>query len=162
MNDSTIAKAATYVAAFALLVAGTASNDFTQPYVTIVISGTVSSGPRKTPQVFAIQTGATMRGIDLTITRAPSIILPKPTCTLEADPTIPILQGGLAKLTWTTENADKFSIDKEAPLTSPAAGGSVSVAPSVTTTYTGTAVGGGGSDICSVRVEVTIAVTTPP
>jgi len=46
-----------------------AENDYLQPHVTIVVSGTVSSGPRRSPQPFTIQTGATMRGIDLTVTR---------------------------------------------------------------------------------------------
>lgn len=35
-----------------------------QPYVTIIVSGTVSYGPGKT-QSFTIETGATMRGTDL-------------------------------------------------------------------------------------------------
>lgn len=49
-------------------VSGTAtasSGDYTQPHVTMVISGTVSAGPGKPTQSFIIETGATMRGSDL-------------------------------------------------------------------------------------------------
>src|SRR3989344_8981491 len=40
-------------------------SDYEQPRVTIIISGTVSSGPGKPPQSFTVETGATMRGSDL-------------------------------------------------------------------------------------------------
>lgn len=49
-------------------VAGTAtraSGDYRQPRVTIVVSGTVSSGSGRPPESFTIQTGATMRGSDI-------------------------------------------------------------------------------------------------
>lgn len=39
--------------------------DYNQPYVTIVVHGTVSVGPGKPPQPFTIETGAAMRGTDL-------------------------------------------------------------------------------------------------
>ena len=38
--------------------------DYQQPYVTIIVSGTVSSGPGKT-ESFSVETSAAMRGIDL-------------------------------------------------------------------------------------------------
>jgi len=38
--------------------------DYNQPHVTITISGTVSYGPNRT-QPFTVETGATMRGIDI-------------------------------------------------------------------------------------------------
>lgn len=38
--------------------------DYQQPRVTIIVSGTVSSGPGKT-EAFTVETGATMRGSDL-------------------------------------------------------------------------------------------------
>lgn len=60
------------ITALTFYVTGTGSiaeGDYLQPYVTIVVSGTVSSGPRRSPQPFTIQTSATMRGIDLTVTR---------------------------------------------------------------------------------------------
>ncbi len=134
------------------------SGDFAQPYVTISISGTVSSGPRKKPQVFAIQTGATMRGIDLTVTTAPSIILPKPTCTLSTD-TPSVLSGGVPNLSWINTNAHSFSIDQGIGSVSPASqGGPLPVATgiSVTTIYTGTVKNSAGdSATCNVTVTVT-------
>jgi len=39
-------------------------SDYQQPHVTIIVSGTVSYGPNKI-QPFAVETGATMRGVDL-------------------------------------------------------------------------------------------------
>lgn len=41
------------------------SNDYLQPYVTIVAKGTVATGPGKQPQSFTIETGAVMRGPDI-------------------------------------------------------------------------------------------------
>ena len=43
---------------------GTAPGDTEQPRVTMVVSGTVSSGPGKT-ESFTVETGATMRGSDI-------------------------------------------------------------------------------------------------
>lgn len=40
------------------------AGDYAQPHVTIIVSGTVSSGPGKT-EPFSIETGATMRGTNL-------------------------------------------------------------------------------------------------
>ena len=70
------------VSSLAFYVSGTgtiADSDFAQPYVTISVSGTVSSGPRNTSQAFTVETGATMRGIDLNITSAPTENVPMPT-----------------------------------------------------------------------------------
>ena len=52
------------ISALTFYVTGTAKSDTQQPHVTIIISGTVSSGPGKT-QPFTVETGATMRGTDL-------------------------------------------------------------------------------------------------
>lgn len=43
---------------------GTSSGDSEQARVTIIVSGTVSSGPGKT-EAFTVETGATMRGSDI-------------------------------------------------------------------------------------------------
>ena len=43
---------------------GTSSGDSEQARVTIIVSGTVSSGPGKT-EAFTVETGATMRGTDI-------------------------------------------------------------------------------------------------
>lgn len=45
--------------------AGRPSGDYRQPRVTIIVSGTVSSGPGRPPESFTIETGATMRGSDI-------------------------------------------------------------------------------------------------
>lgn len=45
-------------------VSGTSRNDNYQPRVTITVSGTISSGPSST-ESFTLETGATMRGIDI-------------------------------------------------------------------------------------------------
>lgn len=68
----TLTDPSVHISALAFYVSGTRTiastpPDYLQPHVTIVISGSVSSGPRKTPQPFTIETGATMRGIDLTV-----------------------------------------------------------------------------------------------
>ena len=133
-----------------------ASGEYTQPYVTIVISGSVSSGSGRTTQTFAIETGSTMRGIDLTVTLPPSENPPAPTCTLIAEPVL-VLSGGSSVLSWTTVNALSFSIDQGIGVVSPAAGGTYSVSPPVTTTYTGTATNAEGSAICSAQVAVILA-----
>ena len=154
------------VSSLTFYVSGTgtvAANDFAQPYVTIVVSGTVSSGPRKTSQAFTVETSATMRGIDLNITSAPVENPPMPTCTLSANPTspTPVLAGGAATLTWVAQYATSFSIDNGAPPTSPASGNSVSVIPVSTTVYTGTATNAVGSNTCSATVLVSGSFPAP-
>lgn len=55
------------VTSLVFYVTGTATataGEYTQPYVTIIVKGSVSSGPGKT-QTFSIETGAAMRGSDL-------------------------------------------------------------------------------------------------
>ncbi|MEK7144402.1 MAG: prepilin-type N-terminal cleavage/methylation domain-containing protein [Patescibacteria group bacterium] len=147
------------VSSLMFYVSGTAtvaSADFAQPYVTIIISGTVSSGPRKTPQVFTVETGATMRGIDLNIASAPSEDIPTPTCTLSADSAF-VLPGGLPKLSWTTRFSDSISIDQGIGPVSPAFYGSEDATTplATTTTYTATATNSaGGSATCSATVSV--------
>ncbi|MFZ2167559.1 MAG: prepilin-type N-terminal cleavage/methylation domain-containing protein [Minisyncoccia bacterium] len=41
------------------------SGDRNQAHVTMVVSGTVPTGPGKPPQAFTVETGATMRGSDI-------------------------------------------------------------------------------------------------
>ena len=52
------------VSSLTFYVSGSTAGDNYQPYVTIIASGTVSSGPGKT-QAFSVETGAAMRGTDL-------------------------------------------------------------------------------------------------
>ncbi len=66
-NGSTLTDPSVNVTSLTFYVSGTqtgSSGDKNQPHVTITIVGTVSDGPSKT-QPFYIETGATMRGIDL-------------------------------------------------------------------------------------------------
>lgn len=134
-----------------------ASGDYNQPHITIALSGTVTSGSGDVPQPFAIQTGATMRGVDLTVALPPVESPPLPTCTLAADSGT-IISGGSVELSWTTTNADSFAVDQGVGTLSPAAAGSESDTPSVTppatVTYTGTATNSEGSGTCSVQVAV--------
>jgi Tfp pilus assembly protein PilW len=44
---------------------GTAKGDGQQPHVTIIVSGTVSTGAGKPLETFSVETGATMRGTDI-------------------------------------------------------------------------------------------------
>ncbi len=81
-----------------------------------------------------------------------------PTCTLSASPAS-IQTGDSSTLSWTTANANTFSIDHSVGSVTPVASGRKAVSPTVTTTYTGTATGAGGSVTCSTTVTVT---TTPP
>ena len=134
------------------------SGDVVQPHVTIVISGTVSSGPRKTPQSFTVETGATMRGIDLNVTSAPVESPPTPRCTLVADSGSTVAIGGKPTLSWTTENAISFSISPGFdPSGRPATGGTAQSDESQSSevTYTGTANNSEGSGTCQVTVTVT-------
>ena len=52
------------VSALRFYVSGTTRGDAFPPHVTIVITGSISAGPGKT-QTFSIETGATMRGLDI-------------------------------------------------------------------------------------------------
>ena len=52
------------ISSLTFYVNGATKSDNQQPRVTIIVSGTVSSGPGKT-QPFTVETGATMRGTDL-------------------------------------------------------------------------------------------------
>ena len=80
-----------------------------------------------------------------------------PTCTLSASPpSIPA--GNTSSLSWTTANATTFVINQGVGTSTPVLGGSTTVSPTVTTTYTGTAEGPGGTTTC----QTTIIVVPPP
>ncbi|MHB1162936.1 MAG: hypothetical protein ACYCZZ_00175 [Minisyncoccota bacterium] len=78
-----------------------------------------------------------------------------PTCTLSASPTR-VNAGDHTTLTWTTTNADTFSIDQGVGSVSPAVGGSVSSrAINGDTTFTGTAIGPTGKTVtCTTAVTI--------
>jgi prepilin-type N-terminal cleavage/methylation domain-containing protein len=67
-NNVSLTDPSVTVSSLLFSVSGTAplsAGDYTQPHVTMIISGTVSAGSGKPPQSFSIRTGATMRGSDL-------------------------------------------------------------------------------------------------
>ncbi|MES2135390.1 MAG: hypothetical protein V4449_04070 [Patescibacteria group bacterium] len=81
-----------------------------------------------------------------------------PFCTLDASPSTVVassgvIPGGSAILSWTTANVSTISIDQGVGSQS-LANGSVIVVPSVTTTYTLTATGAGGTVTCQKTITV--------
>ena len=85
-----------------------------------------------------------------------------PACTLTANPTS-INLGGYATLTWTTTNAVTFTINQNIGAETPVAGGHTQVAPTVTTTYTGTATASNGATVnCTTTVTVVPPLPPPP
>lgn len=81
------------------------------------------------------------------------IVVPKPTCTISANPaTINI--GNNSTLTWSTTNATSVSIDQG--IGNVSTSGSKSVSPSNTTTYTETASGPGGTVSCNTKIQVNV------
>ena len=81
---------------------------------------------------------------------------PPPTITLTAVPDQFGIDGGTTKLTWSSTEARKVSIDQKVGERKPAAGGSVEVNVLATTTFTATAQGACGSATASARVTVEI------
>jgi peptidoglycan/xylan/chitin deacetylase (PgdA/CDA1 family) len=79
-------------------------------------------------------------------------VVTQPTCTLSMSPAA-ISFGNTATLSWTTANATALSISGIGIVT-PVASGSQSVTPTVTTTFTGSVNGDGGSATCSVTLTV--------
>jgi phospholipase C len=77
----------------------------------------------------------------------------KPTATLTASPTS-ITNGQTATLSWTTTNATSASIDNGIGAVNPVSGGSITVQPSKTTTYTLTATGPGGTATAQATITV--------
>ena len=81
------------------------------------------------------------------------------TATLVADPVL-ITAGESTTLTWSTTNAASVSIDQGVGALTPLAGGSRSVMPTESTTYTLTAVGEGGS--VTVMPGITATLVADP
>ena len=63
-NDFALTDPSVTVSSLTFYAFGTESDDDYQPRVTIIVSGTISSGPGKT-ESFVVETGATMRGTDI-------------------------------------------------------------------------------------------------
>ena len=66
-TTSTLTDQSVTVSSLTFYVSGTQKPpaDYTQPYVTIVVTGSVPTGPGKPPKKFTIESSATMRGTDL-------------------------------------------------------------------------------------------------
>jgi phospholipase C len=69
-----------------------------------------------------------------------------------------ITAGGLATITWSTQNATSVSISPQITEETPGLSGTATVSPLSTTTYTLTATGAGGSKTATV----TVTISTPP
>lgn len=82
-----------------------------------------------------------------------------PVCTLTASPTT-ITKGGNSTLTLTSENADTATIDQGIGNT--ATNTSLSVVPTVDTTYTATVTGKGGTVTCSAPIIVEVPTEPTP
>ncbi len=82
---------------------------------------------------------------------------PAPTCTLAASPTS-VTTGSSSTLSWTTTNAASFTIDQGVGSVTPVSSGTHLVSLTATTTYTGIAIGPGGSVHCTA----TVTITKPP
>ncbi len=63
-NDIALTDSSVTISSLLFYASGTVSGDAYQPRVTIIVSGTVSSGPGKN-EAFTVETGATMRGSDI-------------------------------------------------------------------------------------------------
>lgn len=116
-------------------------------------SGTISVSPTDTTSYSVSCTdGSNTANAStvLTVTDAP---VPAPTVTLSADPST-VTAGDPTTLTWTSTNADSCVIDNGVGAAAPAAGGSVTANPGVTTTYTITCTGDGGEATAATVVTV--------
>ncbi len=99
--------------------------------------------------VISVSDGTTSRSLpafNITVSAYPA-----PTATISASP-ISITAGAYSTLTWSTSNADTVSIQG---IGNVAASGSMNVYPTVTTIYTITAVGPGGSITANATINVT-------
>lgn len=87
-------------------------------------------------------------------TTAQVTVYPNPTASLTVSPN-PIPHGSSTTLSWATTNAPGASIDHGIGTVTPSAGGNIVVSPLVTTTYTLTATGLGGTTTATRTVTVT-------
>ncbi len=121
--------------------------------VTPVAAGSRSVSPSTTTIYSGTATGpggSTPCTATVTVTA-----VPVPSCTLTASPAS-ILNGAASSLAWTTTNATSISLSQGIGSVTPVVGGSRSVSPSVTTTYTGTVTGANGlTNTCADTVAVT-------
>lgn len=120
--------------------------------VTPVAGGSVSVSPSVTTTYTLTLTGTGgTTTLQATVSVAGAAL---PSGAFSASPTT-IDWGGSSTLSWTSASATSASIDNGIGSVSPVAGGSVSVSPTVTTTYLLTLTGPGGTIIKPVTVVVT-------
>ncbi len=119
----------------------------------IPTSGSVVVTPATTTTYVATVTGTGgTASCSATLTVIP---LPKPTCTLVASPAS-ITVGSTTSLTWTSNNATSASINQSiGPV---ATSGTLSLAPTTTTSYAATFASAGGTTVCNATVTVTVPV----
>jgi len=128
--------------------------------ITPVAGGSVSVSPATTTTYTLTLNGPGGQ----TMLQTPVTVHPPPDGTFEAESWV-IGTGGSSTLSWTSENATSASINNGVGSVTPVAGGSVSVSPASTTTYTLTLNGPGGQKTLQTTVTVnadfnqTIAVT---
>ena len=115
-----------------------------------VSAGSVTVTPSTTTTYTLTATGS---GGTATAQATITVQVGPPTATLTASPTS-ITSGQTATLTWTTTNATSATIDNGIGAVTPVSGGSVTVGPSKTTTYTLTATGADGSVTAHATVTV--------
>lgn len=88
-------------------------------------------------------------------------VQPPPTCTMTISPST-IFAGSSATIAWSTSaGATSFSIDNGVGSVTPVSAGSVTVHPSVSSTYTGTVSGPGGTSACN-PASVSLVVQPAP
>jgi phospholipase C len=98
-------------------------------------SGTVSTGPVTQTTTFT----ATAQGPGGTVTATATVAVSAVAVTLTASPATISTAGQAVTLTWTSTDAVSVSIDQGVGSVTPASGGSITVNPPGTTTYTATA-----------------------
>ena len=117
--------------------------------VTPVSGGSVSVSPTATTTYTLTASGSGGNCSDsVTVT----VTQPVPTANLEANPTEFFGLTDPVDLTWSTSHATSASIDNGVGSVTPVAVGTVTVYPEITTTYTLTASGPGGTAYASVEV----------
>ena len=116
------------------------------------VTGSITDTPASTTTYTLTATGP--GGASATAQVTVTVNIPAPTITLTATPTS-VPAGGTATLSWSSQNADKISIDNGVGnVTAPS--GKQDVIVSSTTTYTATATGSTGAT-ATAQVTVTVA-----
>ncbi|CAM2963953.1 YD repeat-containing protein [Brevundimonas diminuta] len=118
--------------------------------VTPLTSGSVSVTPSVTTTYTLTANGPNGPATS----QATVTVYPKPTSSLSASPAS-IVEGTSTTLNWTSTNATAATINNGVGGVTPVPGGSVSVSPLVTTTYTLTVTGAGGQHTSQTTVTVT-------